>query len=77
MLDALRIALELPSNGAVLEAAEAGHLITAVSERAAVARVANGTITRLNWDMPERTFTMLRHKERRISRATATFIAAL
>ncbi len=74
---ALHIALELPSNGAALEAAEAGHLITAVSDRAAIDRVTNGTITRLDWAMPERSFTMLTHKERQISRAAAIFIAAL
>lgn len=73
----LAIALELPSNGAALGAAEAGHLITAVSERAAEARLAVGTLCQLAWPLPERTFSMLTHRERRPGRATATFIATL
>jgi DNA-binding transcriptional LysR family regulator len=73
----LRVRLELPSNGAVLEAAETGGLIAAVSDLAAAARVQTGRIRRLDWPLPERDFTMLTHRERRPSRAVAAFQESL
>jgi len=73
----LRVRLELPSNGAVLEAAEAGGLVTAVSDLAAATRVETGRIRRLDWPLPERDFTMLSHRARRPSRAVAAFRQAL
>ena len=75
--DALKIALELPSNGAVLEAVEGGRLVGAVSELAATARVKAGYIRPLRWKLPRRNFTMLLHKERHRSRAMAAFVASL
>ena len=75
--ESLQVVLELPSNGAVLEAVEAGDLITAVSDLAAAPRVAAGTITRLAWPLPDRTFTMLTHRARRPARAMQAFIAQL
>lgn len=73
----LRIGLELPSNAAALEAVEAGELVTAVSDLAAAPRVNAGTIRRLDWELPERAFTMLTHRARRPGKATAAFTASL
>ncbi|MGE5150569.1 MAG: LysR family transcriptional regulator [Rhodospirillaceae bacterium] len=73
----LRVRLELPSNGAVLEAAETGGLVTAVSDLAAAARVKTGRLCRLNWPLPGRDFTMLSHRARRPSRAAAAFQESL
>ncbi|HZU63310.1 MAG TPA: LysR substrate-binding domain-containing protein [Novosphingobium sp.] len=70
---ALDIRLELPSNGAVLEALAAGALVGAVSELAAGARVAAGQIVRLDWPLPARRFTLLTHRARRASRAVQAF----
>lgn len=69
----LRVRLELPSNGAVLEAMEAGGLVAAVSDLAATARVRDRRIRRLDWPLPERDFTMLTHRDRKPSRAIAAF----
>jgi DNA-binding transcriptional LysR family regulator len=76
-VDALRILLELPSNGAALEAAEGSQLITAVSELAAAARVGTNLIQPLQWPLPPRNFTMLLHRARRPSRAVAAFRACI
>lgn len=73
----LRIALELPSNGAVLEATEGGTLVAAVSELAATSRLQAGMIRPLPWPLPDRHFTMLRHRSRRLSRAVEAFVSAL
>jgi len=76
-VDKLRILLELPSNGAALEAIEDGGLITAVSELAAAARVGTGLVAPLQWRLPPRNFTMLLHRARKPSRAVAAFRADL
>jgi DNA-binding transcriptional LysR family regulator len=76
-VDALQILLELPSNGAALEAIEDGRLITAVSELAAAARVGMELVAPLQWPLPPRNFTMLLHRARRPSRAIAAFQAGL
>lgn len=75
--ESLQVVLELPSNGAVLEAVEAGDLITAVSDLAAAPRVAAGTVARLAWPLPDRTFTMLTHRARHPGKAMQAFIAEL
>ncbi|MDE8651212.1 LysR substrate-binding domain-containing protein [Novosphingobium album (ex Liu et al. 2023)] len=76
-IEHLQILLELPSNGAALEAVEGSQLVTAVSELAAAARVGVGLIRPLEWPLPPREFTMLLHRARRPSRATAAFQASL
>lgn len=72
-VDELKIRLELPSNGAALEAITGGPLITAVSELAATARVGMGLIAPLQWRLPPRNFTMVLDRARRPSRAVAAF----
>ena len=73
----MRICLELPSNGAALAAAEAGDMITAVSDLAAAPHIQAGTIRKLDWPLPERDFTMLVHRARIAGKATAAFIETL
>jgi DNA-binding transcriptional LysR family regulator len=73
----LHVRLELPSNGAVLEAAETGGLGTAVTDLAAAARVKAGRLRRLDWPLPERDFAMLTHRARQPSRAVAAFQESL
>ncbi len=73
----LRVALELPSNEAVLSAAADGDLIAAVSELAAEPFVVAGRLARLPLDLDERPFELLRHKERRLSAAGKAFVALL
>ena len=70
----LHVRLELPSNGAVLEALAAGGMIGAVSELAAASRIAAGQIARLDWAFPPRPFTRLRHRARRMSNAAEAFL---
>lgn len=74
---ALDVALELPSNGAVLAAIAGGRLIGGVSELAAAARVQAGSIKPLRWSFPRRAFTMLRHRARRPSRAVEAFVGTM
>lgn len=73
----LPVALELPSNGAVLEALNGGQLIAGVSELAAAARVKAGLIARLDWPSPARDFAILMHRARSQSRAVSAFVQSL
>lgn len=76
-VSALPVRLELPSNGAMLEAVAAGELVAAVSDLAAAPRVGAGQVVRLDWPFPERAFTMLTHRARRAGRAAQAFIDSL
>lgn len=73
----LTVALELPSNEAVLAAVASSDLLTAVSELAAAALVKTGRIVRLDYELPERIFQLLTHRERRGSRAASVFVDEL
>jgi len=73
----LRTALELTSNEAVLEAAASGDLVAAVSELAARSFVATGRLTRLQFDLPDRHFDLVTHRERSRSPAAAAFVAQI
>jgi DNA-binding transcriptional LysR family regulator len=72
--EALRIVLELPSNEAVLTAAAEGRLVAAVSDLAAAPLLAAGRLRRLDFDLGERRFEVLTHKERRASAAGRAFL---
>lgn len=76
-LSDLNICLELPSNGAVLEAARAGGLITVVSSLAADARVRSGLLAEVHGDVPPRTFRMVWQRERALSAAARAFSATI
>ncbi|MCQ4158989.1 LysR family transcriptional regulator [Roseomonas sp. GC11] len=73
-LSPLRVALELPSNEAVLAAVEAGGGATVVSERAAGPHLAAGLLVRAGVSLPPRSFKALRHRERYASRASRALL---
>jgi DNA-binding transcriptional LysR family regulator len=68
-LSDLRVTLEFPSNEAVRSAVEFGHAATAISNLVAAPSLAAQTLHRVKFDLPRRSFYVLRHKERHISRA--------
>ena len=76
-LSDLHIALELPSNEAVRSAVEAGDGATAVSDLVAAPSIAAKTLHRVKFDLPRRSFYILRHKERHVSRAEDALLKAL
>ena len=73
----LTVAMTLPSNEAVLAAAEAGAGATALSESVAQASVAAGRLVVVDFKLPERTYRLLRHRERYRSRAGDAFVEAV
>lgn len=72
-----KIALELPSNEAVLAAVEDGAGATILSEVVARAGIEAGTLLRRDIALPKRHFYVLRHKERSITRAQQAFLDML
>ncbi|WP_413251155.1 LysR substrate-binding domain-containing protein [Shinella zoogloeoides] len=70
---ALDIALSLPSNEAVRSAVLAGNALTAVSEYVVRDDLAAGRLALVAFDLPERAFRLLRHKERYRSKAALAF----
>jgi DNA-binding transcriptional LysR family regulator len=75
--DALRVAIELPSNEAICAAVEAGHLATAVSEAAAQAGVEAGRLRIMPLELPAREFSLISHKERHRTYASDAFRALM
>jgi DNA-binding transcriptional LysR family regulator len=67
-LSDLRIALELPSNEAVRTAVESGDCATAISDLVVKQSLSAKTLHRVKFDLPRRSFYILRHKERHASR---------
>lgn len=74
---ALDIALSLPSNEAVRSAVLSGNALTAVSEYVVADDLAAGRLGPVAFDLPERAFRLLRHKERHRSKAGLAFEAML
>jgi DNA-binding transcriptional LysR family regulator len=74
---ALKVALELPSNEAVLSAAAGSQLVGAASDLAAAPFVTAGALVRLDFELGRRRFELLVHKERRLSAAAKAFTAPL
>lgn len=72
----LDVALTLPSNEAVLSAARAGTCAAAISRAAAGLYLQEGILVEVPFTLPEREFRLLRHKERRPSKAAAALEAA-
>lgn len=60
----LKIALELPSNEAVLSAVQSGDCAAVLSELAAAPHLGSGRLAMANLSLPRRRFLMLVHKER-------------
>lgn len=76
-VDRLRVELELPSNEAVLTAVESGPFVTAVSRLAAQPFVDSGRLVELPFELAERSFELLTHRERQFSRAARAFVELL
>ncbi|MBP0496119.1 LysR family transcriptional regulator [Pararoseomonas indoligenes] len=78
---ALRIALELPSNESVRGAVEAGLGATALSASVAAPSIEAGLLQRVSLDLPgptfQRAFQVLRHRDRAPSRAAEALLALL
>ena len=72
---ALRIELELPSNEAVRAAVEAGLGATAISATVAAPSIEAGLLEQVTFRLPERSFHVLRHRERYHSRAAQALLA--
>lgn len=68
----LDVTLVLPSNEAVLSAVCAGQSAAAISSAAAKAYLGQGLLVQTNFDLPARSFWLLRHKERHASKAAQT-----
>ena len=73
----LTVALELPSNEAVLAAVEAGAGASVLSEVVVADKLAAGTLAAAPFPLPTRTFRMLRHKERYRSRAADALLGII
>ncbi len=76
-VDRLRIELELPSNEAVLTAVGSGPFVTAVSRLAAQPFVDSGRLVELPFELAERSFELLTHRERQFSHAARAFVELL
>jgi DNA-binding transcriptional LysR family regulator len=74
---ALRIALELPSNESVRAAVEAGLGAAAISASVAAPSLEAGLLQQINFRLPEREFYVLTHRDRHPSRAARAFLATL
>jgi DNA-binding transcriptional LysR family regulator len=77
MAGRLRVALELPSNEAVRAAVEAGAGATVISASVVAASLEAGLLHRVQLDLPDRAFVLLRHRERHCSRAAAALLDAI
>lgn len=75
--EGLEATMTLPSNAAVLAAAEAGAGVTALSESVAADSLRAGRLVRAPFELPAREFRLLTHAARYRSRAAEAFIAAL
>jgi len=72
--DALRVALELPSNEAVRSAVELGAGATAISELAVAMSLRLGTLRQVGEVVVERPFSAIFHRDRRPSRTAQTLL---
>lgn len=69
----LDVRLELPSNGAVLNAVMGGNFVCAVSALAAESRLKAGMLARLDCDLPPRQFLLIYHSKRYLGSAAKAF----
>ncbi len=69
----LQVALTLPSNEAVLSAVRQSGCAAALSESVVAPFVENGQLGIVSIKLPPRQFTVLRHKERRLTAAAKAF----
>jgi DNA-binding transcriptional LysR family regulator len=73
----VNVAIELPSNPAVIAAVIAGAGPTILSELACIEAITTGTLTRLPIMLPRRAFYAVQHVDRYRSRAVAAFLSVL
>jgi DNA-binding transcriptional LysR family regulator len=73
----LKIALELPSNEAIRSAIVANAGVTAISELVVEALIRLGRLHRVGFELPERSFHVLRHRERYRSKAADALLALI
>lgn len=73
----LNILLELPSNEACVAAVEVGRGATAVSGLAAAAKITQGQVVAANFSFPWRDFSIISHRNRRLSLAARAFCTLL
>lgn len=70
-VDELDVRLELPSNEAVRAAVEEGAGASVLSRLVVSAGIKSGALVPLDFELPQREFYSLRHKERSMSKAAA------
>lgn len=73
----LHVALELPRNEAVVSAVAAGLGAAAISTNAIIDLLEDGALAQVPIELPPRTFSMVRHGDRRPSHAAAALIDSL
>lgn len=73
----LKIALELPSNEAVRSAVVASAGVTAISELVVEALIRLGRLHKVAFDLPPRSFHVLRHRERYRSKAAQALLTTI
>jgi DNA-binding transcriptional LysR family regulator len=75
--DGLRVALQLPSNEAVRAAVEAGAGATVLSASVVAPSLEAGLLHRVQLNLPDRAFVVLRHRERHSSKTAIALLAAI
>lgn len=75
--DRLKVALELPSNEAVRAAVEAGAGAAAISELVAEPGLHAGRLKAVDFQLPDRLFHTMRHRERYHSKAGRAFLDSI
>ncbi|SER21413.1 DNA-binding transcriptional regulator, LysR family [Faunimonas pinastri] len=76
-LKALRIAMELPSNEAVRAAVEAGLGASAISGIVVESGIRAGSLAPVAFPLSSRSFRVLHHRQRKVSRAAEAFLACI
>lgn len=76
-LTELNVQLELASNEAIRTAIESGVCATAISDLVVAKSLAAGTLVQLEDELARRSFYVLRHKERHVSKAEAALLASM
>ncbi|PTW63396.1 LysR family transcriptional regulator [Breoghania corrubedonensis] len=71
----LQVVLELPSNEAVLSAARSGMCAAVVSASVAGPLLSQGDLVAANYELPARAYSLLHHRERRLSRSATELIS--
>ncbi|MCY0150132.1 LysR substrate-binding domain-containing protein [Hoeflea sp. G2-23] len=73
----LQVILEMPSNEACLAAVQVGQSATALSRRAVLPRLAEGAFHQVNFSLPVRHFTMIRHADHHVARSVRAMMDLL